>query len=235
MNNIYRSVIVVLVAVGLVAGHKHTPKPSVKAPTTRYHGYALNREAIQRAKQFTVLISNEGFGGIKRGTGVLLDSTHVLTCAHVEAEGAWIYPYPGREVVYAKVIRMDQQHDLAILLLDRPVVIDHYATFQDQTYDGEPITIIGNALGGMKWFVSYGIISGSERFYLLTDGLVLGGNSGGPWINEYGQVVAISDWALQSSTHQPLGINGGVSAATIHAFFDQPSGAEMLMRLLGGQ
>src|SRR5262245_12681447 len=63
-------------------------KKRIAAPTTRYHGYALNREAIAKARGFTVLISNEGFGGVSRGTGVLLDDRRVLTCAHLaKAQG----------------------------------------------------------------------------------------------------------------------------------------------------
>lgn len=208
--------------------------PLTKAPTTRYHGYELNRIAIANAKKFTVLISNEGYFGVSRGTGVLIDATHVLTCAHVATDNAWIYPYPGRIVVHAKIQRMDKAHDLAIMLLDRSVLLDHYATFQEATYDGEPITIIGNALGGMQWFVSYGIVSGNFDSFILTDGTVMHGNSGGPWINELGQVVAISDWGLEIPKGHDVGLNGGVSAAVIRSFFDEPSGAEILKMLLGG-
>jgi len=215
-------------------------KPRVKVPVTRYHGYELNREAINRAKAFTVLISNEGFGSVGRGTGVLIDPTHVLTCAHMvesSQDDMWIYPYPIGIVVKGKPILVNSGVDLAVLELSSAVVIAHYAVFQDMHYDGEPITIVGNILGSMKWFVSFGIISGDFQGYLLTDGLIHGGNSGGPWINERGEVVAITSWGLQNRKDEELGVSGGVSASTIHEFlrtWKSPSIGQILRMILGG-
>lgn len=213
--------ILTLLVIGIAARMSSRPKVTAKGPTTRYHGYELNHEAIQKAKQFTVLISAEGFAPKSRGTGVLLDETHVLTCAHVaeqEENELWVYIFPGYYVDRAKILYMDKSKDLAILELAIPVTGGEYATFTTDTYDGEPITIIGNILGGMHWFVSYGIVSGRTSRDLLTDGLVLGGDSGGPWIDEAGRVVAISDWGL-TENGKAIGLNGGVSSTTIQRFF----------------
>ena len=233
--------ILVLLGCGITATWRleHTPKPRAKVPATRYHGYELNRLAINRTKAFTVLISNEGFGGVGRGTGVLLDPTHVLTCAHmVESltDDLWIFPYPVGLVAKGKPVFLNRQADLAILELDKAVYVPHYATFQDMHYDGEPITIIGNTLGSMKWFVSFGIVSGDFDGFVLTDGVLYGGNSGGPWINESGEVVALTDWTLVHKGAES-GIHGGVSAKTIHEFlkaWKSPSIGQILQMLLGG-
>ena len=215
------------------------PKPRTKVPATRYTGYAINRESIERAKDFTVLISDEGFGSMGRGTGILVDSTHVLTCAHM-IEGApedmWIFPYPGNIVVKGKPVSVNEKEDLALIELSTPVVVAHYAVFNDSHYDGEPITIIGNTMGCMKWFVSFGIVSGDWEGYVLTDGMLYGGNSGGPWINEKGEVVALTDWTL---IHKGMesGVHGGVSAITMHKFLlaaKSPSIGEILQMILGG-
>lgn len=191
-----------------------------KAPSVRPHSFTLNHRAIEHAKRFTVLISAEGFGGIERGTGVLIDPTHVLTCYHVAAAQGelWVYPYPGDRVIKARPVYGDRSVDLAILELPYAVNMSSYAVFNAEIMDGEPITIIGNILGGMKWFVGYGIIGTTMGPYLLTDGLVLGGDSGGPWIDTAGRVVAISDFGFVGRNGTPLGLNGGVSAATIEAF-----------------
>lgn len=224
---------------GMVEYSSHAkPHASVKAPTTRYHGYTLNQKAIKRAKLFTVLISVEGFGGVSRGTGVLLDSTHVLTCAHVaqhENGELWVYFYPGYILAHAKPVRMDTTHDLAILEIDVPVQSPVWPVFQEKHYDGEPITIIGNILGSMKWFVGYGIISGEGEDGLYTDGLVKGGDSGGPWINEAGEVLALSDWTIGTG-ETATGIGGGIPAKTINKFLDgwkqPPFGLEQLLGLI---
>lgn len=210
-----------------------------KAPTTRYHGYAINRLAIAKAKAFTVLISSEGFGHVGRGTGVLIDATHVLTCAHV-AEGPdadlWVFPYPAGVVAKGKPVFVNPRLDLAILELNMAINIPAYATFQDGHYDGEPITIIGNTMGSMKWFVSFGIISGEWDNFVLTDGVLYGGNSGGPWIDENGDVVALTDWTMVYKGKES-GIHGGVPSKAIHAFLKRwkaPSIADVIQMMMGG-
>lgn len=232
--------ILLLLGIGVYLHNRRTPHANVTVPTTRYHGYELNREAIWKARAFTVLISNEGFGGVGRGTGVLIDSTHVLTCAHM-VEGPnddmWIFPYPGDVVMKGKPVAVNRRDDLAILVLNKPVILPHYAVFQEMHYDGEPITIIGNILGSMKWFVSFGIVSGDFQGFVLTDGLVHGGNSGGPWINEQGEVVALTDWGLENSKGKEEGISGGISSKTIHEFLKEwksPSIGMILQMMMGG-
>lgn len=242
MRRIIRTLaVLLLLGLGIWGWKKEAgPKPRAKVPSTHYHGYELNRQAINKAKAFTVLISNEGFGGVSRGTGILIDATHVLTCAHMvegPQDDLWIFPYPGGIVAKGKPVAVNRGDDLAILELDKAVPLEHYAVFQEMHYDGEPITIIGNTMGSMKWFVSFGIVSGDFEGYLLTDGVLYGGNSGGPWINEQGEVVALTDWTLVYRGSES-GVHGGVAAKTIHAFLKEwkaPSIAQILQMMLGGE
>lgn len=229
--------LVIAYGVAALADKKTAVHVKAKAPAVRYHGYELNQKAIRTAKLFTVLISAEGFEGHGRGTGVLLDPTHVLTCAHValmEGEEKLVYFYPGYVLAKGKPVFVNRSEDLAILELDVPATGAPVPVFQEDHFDGEPITIMGNILGSMKWFVGYGIISGESGECLLTDGLVKGGDSGGPWINEAGEIVAISDWGLQSKGDE-VGISGGVSAATVNKFlkaWKQPSLLDVLQGLM---
>jgi S1-C subfamily serine protease len=228
--------LLLLLAIGCYR-YRAMPKPTMKAPTSRYHGYALNRAAIRHMKTLTVLISAEGFRGIERGTGVLIDSRHILTCAHValnEGDDTLVYFYPGYMLGKAKTVYADRAKDLAIMELDVEARAPGYVKFQEEHYDGQPITIVGNILGSMKWFVSYGIVSGEGGEFLYTDGLIRGGNSGGPWINEKGEIVALTDWGLSSVTGKELGIGGGVSAKTVNEFIASWKNPSFLDTLLGG-
>lgn len=193
---------------------------SKPGPAVRVHGYKLHKKAIDHAKKFTVLISREGFGSVGRGTGVLLESRTVLTCAHlVESweDDLRVYLYDGT-VVKASPVVVDKSVDLAILTLERAVPVQAHPRFAKKVSQGEPLTIIGNTMGAMQWFVSYGVLSGDYGNFYLTDGLIRGGNSGGPWINEAGEIVAITSWGLSDGLGHSLGISGGVSADAIRAF-----------------
>jgi S1-C subfamily serine protease len=225
---------------GVVVLHKNKPRLSTKPPHVRENGYKINHSSIERTKWFTVLISNEGFGGVGRGTGIIIDPTHVLTCAHMvedRDDDIWIFPYSrnGTPLFVDKghPVFVSRGKDLAVLELDIPLYGGPVPTFQPEVEDGQPITIIGNTLGSMKWFVSYGVISGSYKNYILTDGLVKGGNSGGPWINEAGEVLGISDWGLQKGG-QDVGISGAVSAKTIQEFLKSWKNPSLFDMILNG-
>lgn len=180
---------------------------------------------VEQAKAYTVLVTNEGFLGGGRGSGVLLDKDHVLTCAHMadtKDDEFFVYTYPLGQVVRAHVLARSVQSDLMILLLEKPVKMSKYPTFQTDVEDGEHVTVVGNALGSMKWVVTSGIISGAERGYLLTDARINPGNSGGPWLNDRGQIVALTDWGIGPNTKGQLflGIEGGISAVQIGYFVE---------------
>src|SRR5260221_10651943 len=98
------------------------PKPKRTAPDPRYSSPAIGEPIVKNTQDFTVLISDESMEGIGRGTGILLDTTTVLTCAHMlssdhSAKSLWIYPYPGAQVVHATVKFVNYPADLSLLQL----------------------------------------------------------------------------------------------------------------------
>lgn len=200
---------------------------------------ASTQQHVMDAQALTVLVTNEGFLGGGRGSGVIVDGTHVVTCAHMIGsmkDELFIYTYPLGTVVKGHAEYVDVANDLMLVVLETTVTARNFATFDENYYDGEPITIIGNALGSMKWIVSHGVVSGTERDYILTDANVNQGNSGGPWVNENGAVVALTDWGI-STEHGP-GIAGGISAKKITSMFARYEAskkmAAVLDRLFGG-
>jgi S1-C subfamily serine protease len=212
----------------------HQPKVAVLKP--RYPAAQLSPALLERVENFTVLISDEGLGGVGRGTGVVLDKNTILSCAHmIEPDSRMlIYTRPFHDVRTATVKYVDTSKDLALFTVDRPIILRHYATFLSVVEDGTPITVVGNILGSMQWFVSYGIISGHYNDFLLTDALTRGGNSGGPWVNNKGEIVALTDWGLEENG-KDLGIAGGVSSVVIYQFLkDSLNPLNILLNLLNG-
>lgn len=196
-----------------------SPAPLTSAPK-------VDDVKLARAMAFTVLISNEGLGHSTRGTGVVIAEDQVLTCAHMVDPDAemWIYTYPLGRVRIGHVVFMDRLHDLAIIELLEPIKLSHYAHIQPMHKIGESVILIGNIKGYMKWFVSYGMVSADFLFYIETNALSRGGNSGGPWLNAAGEVIALTDWGIQDNKGNEVGIAGGVSGAAIADFlmlFDQ--------------
>lgn len=205
------------------------------------YAYGRNLGHIEKAKAMTVLIANFGLtapGAL--GSGVLLDEQHVLTCFHMlraPTDELMVYTYPLGAVVRARIENVDMANDLAILVLDTPVKCKYKPYFEAHTEDGESITAVGNALGAMKWLVTGGIVSGREKNYVVSDIRINHGDSGGPWVNDNGDIVAISDWVIFNGANP--GISGGVSASAIKGFFarieSQKAMEEALMRMLGGK
>ncbi len=185
-------------------------------------------EIIENAKKFTVFVTREGFGPGGRGSGVLIDPTHVLTCAHMIENGDdefFIYTYPLGTVVKAHVEMGSGRDDMALLVLESSVTVRVKPVFQAKVTDGEPITVLGNAVGAMKVYVSRGVISGRDGRYLLTDAAVNPGNSGGPWINEKGEVIAISNWGIRGAQN----ISGGLSGKRILEIFKEYEESKKMM------
>ena len=207
----------------LALTQREVPQPTVKAPDPRYSAPAIDAVIAKDAQDFTVLINNEDMAARWRGTGVLLDSTTVLTCAHVvpkdkSTKTLWIYPYPGDQVVRAKLRFINYRQDLALLELLTPALGHKVPAFAQKAVIGEPIVSVGNIRGYMLWFVSYGIISGEHGRWLLTDAMIRGGNSGGPWVNARGEIVALTDvgWVDEESA-----IAGGVPVQELRKFLAQ--------------
>lgn len=203
--------------------------PDVRAPQVK-------PEIIEKVKAVTVLISNEGFEGVYRGTGVLIDKVHVLTVAHLiksYEDDLYIYLHDGT-FVRGKPLTGDRRKDLAIILLDRPVKVPSIAVFTDKVKDGEQMAIVGNAVGVMKWYVSGGIVSSQYKDWIMSDAFQIGGNSGGPWVNAKGEIIGIAAWGLQSSKGMRLGINGAISVKTIRQFLDEWKHPKSLFQILIG-
>jgi S1-C subfamily serine protease len=225
MTGLYHKIAIFVL--GLTVSHK-SPVPTYPAPM-------LSPRTLEMVKRYTVLISIEGFEGGYRGTGVLIDKNHVLTCAHMVHGGQmWVYTYPLGRVITSTPVWLDQWHDLAILTLHDEVNLTHYAVVNTTTTIGQPVVVVGNTLGAMQWFVSYGMISNKEGFYDETTALIRGGNSGGPWVDLSGNLVALTDWGLVDHKGNDIGIGGGIDGATIQKFLADWKAPNLFQILLGG-
>jgi S1-C subfamily serine protease len=203
------------------------------------HGDKIYRDG----RAFTVLIQYNSIEGHTAGSGILIDRTHVLTCAHmVDKEAAidqtfMVYVWPLGQVIKAHPDAMNSKQDIAMLVLEDSAPVTTAPYFESHIEPGDAVTIIGNALGAMEWLVERGVISGYHEGFITADASIQHGDSGGPWLNDNGDVVGMSDWIFQPK--DGCRIAGAVSAANIKNFLNQYKHKDdlqaLINTLLGGK
>lgn len=168
------------------------------------------------------------------GSGVILsEDGYVITNAHVlegDVAAVTVVLSDDREFE-AKLVGMDVQTDLAILKIDAHAL--PAAEFGDSSHleEGEEVLAIGNPLGAeLRGTVTNGIISaidrdidyGSYRMTLLqTTAAINQGNSGGPLINMYGQVIGVTHMKFMSYYSTIEGIAFAIPTRSMKPIVDQ--------------
>lgn len=160
------------------------------------------------------------------GTGVIItENGYIVTNAHViydsqygagEADSVAVLLSDSSRYD-AEIIGYDTDCDLAVLKIDANGLTAAEFGNSDALKLGEDVTAIGNPLGfDLMNTVTRGIVSGLNRNITIndksmnliqTDAAINSGNSGGPLINKYGQVIGINS-SKMSSTYGSASIEG---------------------------
>ena len=178
--------------------------------------------------EFTVTSNNNGyyygFGmpttstAIGTGTGVVItEDGYIVTNAHVIYDSEYGAGLSEKITVHmnddnsyeAEVVGYDTDCDLAVLKIDATGLTSAEFGDSDSLMLGESVIAIGNPLGfDLKNTVTSGIVSGLNRNITIndkamnliqTDTAINSGNSGGPLINKYGQVIGINSSKMSAS------------------------------------
>lgn len=191
----------------------------VRLTLRAFTGEALSAQEIYRKVNpsvVTVMVQLED--GIGVGTGVIFTSDgYILTNYHVVEGGSHctVALDYGR-VIEAKYVAGDADNDLAVLKADAEGL--NAAEFGDSNalMVGDPVYAIGNPLGvELRGTLTDGIVSAINRdvqvqgrtlTLIQTNAALNSGNSGGPLINCYGQVVGIN--TIKMSTNYKTTIEG---------------------------
>ena len=178
----------------------------------------------------------EGSGA---GTGVVLDDGYIVTNAHV-LEGATevevTVPGSGAAVA-ATIVGSDPANDIAVLRVDDTSgLVPASLGSAELAAVGDSVVAIGNALaleGGLT--VTQGIVSALDRSVetiegtlddlIQTDAAISSGNSGGPLVNDHGEVIGINSAVATSG--------GGVSASNIGFAISIDTALEVVAELIG--
>ncbi|GGA51762.1 serine protease [Pelagibacterium lentulum] len=162
------------------------------------HSYPLlatsqSPEAVQTPQGFTPTVPRVSYG-----TGFFVAENGVLVSNHHVIENCSAIDVPGYGA--ASVILSDADLDLAVLRLDDP---HSHAVATLRTRDielGEAVVSVGYPLAtylNSSLSVGTGIVSGEtglrgEQRWFTTNVGIQYGNSGGPLLDEYGQVIGVA-------------------------------------------
>ncbi|HMR42714.1 MAG TPA: trypsin-like peptidase domain-containing protein [Saprospiraceae bacterium] len=159
------------------------------------------------------------------GTGFLLkDFDLVITNEHVVRDNKEvIIDGSNFEKQLARVIYTDQKYDLAFIeapeLSDMPEV--HLDTARKIT-EGDPVIAVGHPFG-LKYTATQGIVSNTAHIqneinYIQHDAALNPGNSGGPLINNRGEVVGINTFIIREGDNIGFSLPANYLDDTLKAF-----------------
>ena len=138
------------------------------------------------------------------GTGVVYsDDGQILTNYHVIEDAYSAKITLGRNTYDVKqVLAYDKKIDLAILKIEASGFLT-LPICAEEVQVGRPAYALGSSKGMTATF-SQGIITYANRemdgvTYVQHDAAISSGNSGGPLINEYGEIIGINTWTYKDS------------------------------------
>lgn len=151
---------------------------------------------------------------VASGSGFIISSDgYVVTNAHVveDATSTIAIEVPGYDDEFeATIVGTDEQTDIAVLKIQdadasfTPVTLGNSSELQT----GELAVAIGNPLGTFESSVTVGVISATSREisnngYMMeliqTDAAINSGNSGGPLVNSFGEVIGVTNAKMSSA------------------------------------
>lgn len=159
-------------------------------------------QIYEQAARSVVSIEAEDDHGYSAGTGVVLTQDgYIITNAHVVAGARKVSVLlPSNRTLPASLVGFDAVEDLAVLKVEASGLTPARFGDSNTLRIGEPVAALGDALGYRATFTD-GIISALDRevevedvtmALIQTTAAINYGNSGGPLLNQYGQVVGIN-------------------------------------------
>ena len=182
-----------------------------------------------------VSVRTQAPGGSATGTGVILSKDgYIVTNSHVIENARKLSVLLTDDRVFtANLVGEDPISDLAVLYIDAPDLTP--AEFGDSSAlrVGDTVAAIGDPLGiDLRGTMTDGIvsainrnvtISGRNLTLIQTNAALNSGNSGGPLINCYGQVIGINTMKIGTFSDQ-AGVEGlgfAIPSTTVKEIVDQ--------------
>ena len=205
--------------------------PDVTLEVEEEHGPVLTIQEVyaQVNPSVVTVIAQLGEDGASVGTGVIFTSDgYILTNYHVLEGGIDCTVALSTGHSYeARYVAGDAENDLAVLKVDLTGLPAAEFGDSEELVVGDTVYAIGNPLGyELRGTLTDGIVSAINRDVwvdgrtmnlIQTNAALNTGNSGGPLINVYGQVVGINTIKMTSSYSNVEGLGFAIPSATIRS------------------
>ena len=215
-------------------------------------GSASVADIAEAGCEYTVAIQilreyEDGTVALGTGTGIILtENGYIATNSHVvsDADRINVYTYDGK-TYSGNIVADDPSHDVALIRInpsdsDEPFKTAHVGQYKNVRV-GDQVVAIGTPHSiDYAWTVSVGHVSNMGRDIVVESGTkvtmiqidvpVNPGNSGGPLINEKGEVIGIVAAKLDSKYE---GINFAIPVSEHMEFFDSAIENDMSKPQLG--
>ena len=171
-------------------------------------------EIYEKVNPSVVTVLGEQNTSYSVGTGVIFsEDGYIITNCHVisgcSACAVWVTDSYGVDTEYpARLVGYDEDNDLAVLKIDAVDLPVAEFGVSDDLKVGDRVYAIGNPLGlELRNTLTDGLVSAIDRdvdvegvtmTLIQTNAALNSGNSGGPLINQYGQVVGINTIKMMS-------------------------------------
>lgn len=210
------------------------PSPEGLANVPMEGGISL-QDIYTRNIDSVVSISCSGYGISSTGTGVILSSDgFIVTNAHVvEGANAINVQLTDDRSFRAEVVGSDDVSDLAVLFIGADQLTPAQFGDSNTLRVGDTVVAIGDPLGSeFRGTYTNGIVSAINRdvavdgrtmTLIQTNAALNSGNSGGPLINCFGQVIGINTMKIGTFT-DTAGVEGlgfAIPSATVKEIVDQ--------------
>lgn len=185
------------------------------------------QEIYQAVNPAVVLVAAELEQGASVGTGVIFrQDGYLITNHHVVAGGRdCIVMLDNGMTIPAAYVAGDAVNDLAVLKVERSGLPTARFGDSDRLTVGDKVYAIGNPLGmELRGTFTDGIVSAIDR-YVKVDGRTMNliqtnaalnsGNSGGPLVDEYGQVVGINVIKMSSEFSSIEGLGFAIPSSSV--------------------
>ena len=193
------------------------------------------QQIYTKAIDSVVSISCTANGGVSSGTGVVLsrDGYIVTNCHVVEDAQAVQVLFTDQRVLPAVVVGTDVISDLAVLYVEATDLQPAQFGDSGSLRVGDTVAAIGDPLGmELRGTMTDGIVSAINRdittngrtmTLIQTNAALNSGNSGGPLLNCYGQVVGINTMKIGDymSSAGVEGLGFAIPSTTVKEIVDQ--------------